>query len=107
MIVPLENKTIIVKFKKLYREYTPFSFKHERNIYKTLIDTECEIYRRIEGQKFVIGLGVAKQSTKDDYNKVLGKKIALGRALAFSDRLEPSEKYEIQEAFYQEFKHSK
>ena len=86
---------------------------------KQLIDTFCKIFRysnysivvdgKLKTAKVLIAQSAAYQSPKDQYDKVLGKKIALTRALASHSfckqfqHLDPDQLKLIRTAFWNAF----
>ncbi len=89
MIINLvdENSTRI-QLKILFSKTPPG--KRRRKHGRELIDTTCRIFDRLpETEKpteksvddDLAGLGIARQSALDGYNKIVGKKIALTRAI--------------------------
>lgn len=103
MIVNYDGTTIIVKFRKEHIPYRHYSYKHQRMLDKTLIKTHCDIYWKNQfGDKRVLGYGVAKQSKFDTYDRILGKYIALGRALDNAKLVKTIDNL-IYSAFKQEF----
>ena len=87
---PESKKTYKIRF---HRNKTPG---------KVEFDTHCQIFLQdVENSSPLVAIGVAHLNPKDRYNKIIGKKIALTRALRWNFP-KPLRKM-IWAAFYKEF----
>lgn len=108
MRVTSQNGQLLdVRFFKNHRTVEKSRFKG-----RTLVDTVCvisEVIKNSENDKATfkeIVKDVARQSPKEVYNKYLGKKVSLQRALSKSD-LDPYDREGLLFQFETEFSHCK
>lgn len=84
MIVNLSNEDDkAIQLKILFSKTPPGKRRQKQG--RELIDTTCKIFDKLHESEAsfdeLAGMGIARQSFLDDYSKIVGKKIALTRAL--------------------------
>ena len=65
-----------IQLEILFRR-TPLEKRRQKHG-RELIDTTCQIFDSFQS---LVAVGTAKQNPLDSYNKIIGRKIALGRAI--------------------------